>query len=361
MAPALAHQSDSTNSEKPRTELVFGIVAPIGTDLDNFTRSLSDHLVKFNYEAREIRLSNFLDKLHLEKLDIELIKEPESKRLDTYMTAGNKVRESLQRGDALALHAATEINRQRSSEGILGKSGTNKGVAYILRSLKHPDEVNRLRQIYGPGFYLIALYSTEKDRLDHLSHNKNITEKEAMVLMKRDEEEQNEFGQQTRKTFSPADVFILFSRSNIVSMEDQLYRFLDLVFGNPYITPYWNEYAMYMAYSASLRSSSLSRQVGAAIFSQNADLIAIGTNDVPCAGGGLYWPGEHDKRDHTLGYDSNDIRKDEILNDLLNILGIASTDEVKSSIRKSLLLISRNMAVRFTPRWKPFSRVLEGV
>jgi cytidine deaminase len=43
---------------------------------------------------------------------------------------------------------------------------------------------------------------------------------------------------------------------------------------------------MYMAKSASLRSAALTRQVGAAIFRETGELLTMGCNEVPKAGGG---------------------------------------------------------------------------
>lgn len=54
---------------------------------------------------------------------------------------------------------------------------------------------------------------------------------------------------------------------------------------------------MQHAFSSALRSADLSRQVGAAICTEDGQLLAVGTNDVPKAGGGTYWPGEYDYRD----------------------------------------------------------------
>jgi deoxycytidylate deaminase len=45
---------------------------------------------------------------------------------------------------------------------------------------------------------------------------------------------------------------------------------------------------MHDAYSSSLRSACLSRQVGAALVDAKGNLIATGTNEVPKAGGGVY-------------------------------------------------------------------------
>jgi deoxycytidylate deaminase len=76
---------------------------------------------------------------------------------------------------------------------------------------------------------------------------------------------------------------------------------------------------MYAAKSASLRSSDLSRQVGAAIFSDEGELITQGCNEVPKALGGTYWDLEEpDFRDVRLGYDPNDILKKELLRDLFD-------------------------------------------
>ena len=81
---------------------------------------------------------------------------------------------------------------------------------------------------------------------------------------------------------------------------------------------------MYMAKSTSFRSADLSRQVGAAIFSNEGELICQGCNEVPKALGGTYWDGEEpDNRDITKGYDPNDRLKREVLRDLVERLRLA--------------------------------------
>ena len=76
---------------------------------------------------------------------------------------------------------------------------------------------------------------------------------------------------------------------------------------------------MFLAYAASLRSAQLGRQVGAAITTKGGDVLAVGTNDVPKPGGGLYWPGPLDNRDHILKKDSNDLQRDRIAQRLLEV------------------------------------------
>ena len=90
---------------------------------------------------------------------------------------------------------------------------------------------------------------------------------------------------------------------------------------------------MYAAKSASLRSSDLSRQVGAAIFTDDGELITQGCNEVPKAFGGTYWDLEApDWRDVKLGYDPNENLKRELLRDLFERLLNADmlSDKAKS-------------------------------
>ncbi len=78
---------------------------------------------------------------------------------------------------------------------------------------------------------------------------------------------------------------------------------------------------MFAAKSAALRTLDLSRQVGAAIFSKNGEVISVGSNEVPKADGGTYWSDEtFDDREFLRGFDSNDQRKSELLAELLEIV-----------------------------------------
>jgi deoxycytidylate deaminase len=99
-----------------------------------------------------------------------------------------------------------------------------------------------------------------------------------------------------------ADFFVRISQS-----QDQLRcdvtRMVELWFGNPYVTPTFDEHAMFMAYGAALRSADMSRQVGAVI-TYESQILATGANDCPKAGGGLYWPERNEKgciADHPQG------------------------------------------------------------
>ncbi len=79
---------------------------------------------------------------------------------------------------------------------------------------------------------------------------------------------------------------------------------------------------MFAAKAAALRTLDLSRQVGAALFTPNGEIITLGSNEVPKGGGGTYWPDEeHDDREFVRAHDSNDQRKREILAELVDAIG----------------------------------------
>jgi deoxycytidylate deaminase len=166
------------------------------------------------------------------------------------------------------------------------------------------------------GFFLVGVFATEQERLDFLINERDVPKDEAVRLIRRDlEDEDKVFGQRTRDTFHLADVFVELQGDRF---KKELRRFLQLIFGYPYSTPTQDELGMYHACSTSLRSAQLGRQVGAALLNPNGDLIAVGCNEVPAAGGGSYWEGrEPDHRDHILAEDSNDKRKAEIIQDII--------------------------------------------
>lgn len=148
---------------------------------------------------------------------------------------------------------------------------------------------------------------------------------QAEKLINRDESEEFECGQHMRDAFYLADGFIDIDAAD---PSDQIARIIDLIFGTPYSTPTRDEYAMFLAFAASLRSADLSRQVGAVITSSDNEIIATGANDVPCPKGGLYWAKDGtDWRDFALGYDANAKKRDEITLKIMKKLDSSSKAE----------------------------------
>src|SRR2546421_11916890 len=146
--------SDSRSSRN-KPELVFGIVSAIGANLETIQTSLTTHLAAFGYTTNTHRVSKYLK--NIDAVKDGLVESPEDVRLESYINAGNAIRRLSRRPDFLALYAASEIGRPRSGQ----KDRSIPNTAHVINSLKRPEEVTQLRSIYGPGFFLLGIYSPQ--------------------------------------------------------------------------------------------------------------------------------------------------------------------------------------------------------
>ncbi len=301
------------SSSLPGAELVFGIVAPVGTDVDFVERTLRDRLLHFHYSLETVRLSKLIAEF---SPTTKLETEPHHARIRSHMDAGDELRSSW-RPDVLAVAAVREVKRLRGADA----RGPKGFTAYFLRTLKHPDEVKTLREVYGRGFFLLGASASKELRLNALTAHKNVPHAEASDLLARDESAPMGHGQQTRAAFHLADAFVALTSDQAENTRG-IWRILDILFGRPSLTPTMDEYAMFLAYAASVRSGALSRQVGAVIVSKSNEVIATGANEVPKAGGGSFLPTSHiddpnehepqDNRDWAQGRDANQVERERI-------------------------------------------------
>lgn len=289
-------------------EIVIGIVAAVGAPISQFCDKLLKLLQDKQYKTQFYHLSELLEASGLECDPVS--GSAEFQRINTLMTKGDMLCEATGRNDTMALYGAARINASRSGDPppLLNR-------ASVLRQLKRPEEVYTLRKIYGECFHLVGLYCPEDDRERNLM-SREMTQDEAARLIERDKHEAAQWGQRFQNTFHLADVFVEMRDPMDCSVVPELKRFLDLLFGCEIITPTRDEYGMYFADAAALRSSQLSRQVGAAILSKTSEIIAVGCNEVPTFSGGQYWGDEgngdeeRDGRDHhRKGGDTSDAMK----------------------------------------------------
>jgi hypothetical protein len=261
--------------QDPQAELVFGFVYAVGTNVDPVVSLLKDYLKQFRYETHEFRVSD-----HLRTLNLGITFNPFSTvaEMHALMDAGNEARKRAGAKNILSVMAINDIADKRTDNKPLGR------VAHLVRSLKTPEEVRLLRDVYRPGFFLIAIASDDGEQRDYLTKVKGLTESEADTVIKRDQDEKLDHGQRTRDTFYLADVFVEMAGERY---RDQLERFLELVFSHPFKTPTREEHAMFMAYASAARSAQLGRQVGAAVTTIEGDVVAVGFNEVPSADGVL--------------------------------------------------------------------------
>lgn len=296
------------------SELIIGIVSSVGTPSDRIITPLKDRLTGFGYSVDEIRVSRFLPEPAVG------IKEDE--RISHFIKEGDSFREKSNNNSILAIASAVKIKELRSQKE-KNEEKRNKN-AYIINSLKHPDEVELLRKIYGDGFYLFGIHSDKRSRKEYLVQDKHCEPENADKLIEIDENENKKYGQKTRDTYHLSDFFLNLS-DNEKQVKNTIQRFLELIFSDPYKTPTFDEYAMFMAFNSSVRSADLSRQVGAVI-SRNNQIISTGANDVPKFGGGLYWAEKDNNgevkdqklgRDYTRSVDQNKQSQKHIIENIL--------------------------------------------
>jgi cytidine deaminase len=317
----------STDTEHgKRPELYFGLVGPLGTDLRAMLAMLTDALRAMNYHAYEVRLSKAMRDIPAAPWS-ELRQGYRDDEIRSHIKAGNALRERLRRSDAMAMLGIGTIRDYRQGR-VEDRNRAVEATAYIFNSLKRPEEIARLRKVYGPAFFVIAAHAPRSRRVDDLAariaasrHANQATAFRAAAedLVQTDEKEAaNPFGQNVSDAFAESDVIIDASRTE--SAHKSLTRFVDKVFGYEFHTPTQDEQGMFFAHGAACRSASLARQVGAAIC-RSGSVLSVGTNDVPCCGGGQYWPGDPgDMRDYARGYDTSDRMRENLLADILSRL-----------------------------------------
>jgi cytidine deaminase len=265
------------------SELIIGLVCAVGAQKGLVIDLLKERLGRAGYAVQIVKVSRDVIPL-LRPVTQET--NDNYKRISDLMDAGNEARSQADDDSVLALGVATQIfshrGQDRSEPSPLPKT------AFIIDSLKRPEEVDKLRSVYPSGFILVGVHESESRRRNYLISTLGLTNEHAAKLIQRDAEESKiKHGQRVNRTFHLADFFVKIS-NNHDRLRSDINRMVDLWFGNPFITPTFDEHAMFLAFSAALRSADLSRQVGAVV-TKNSQILSAGANDCPKAGGGLYW------------------------------------------------------------------------
>lgn len=355
--PSAGKSKSKTRRRQPngvsKPELVIGLIGAAGTDLSRASDAVCAALGPYGYKAVQIRVSHLMREVKGAEFLLDIPKEDD--RIQTHMDAGDEIRDQAGRNDAVIGLAISWMADYRA-EAFGGAPAKN--TAFVLNSLKHPAEIETMRRIYRDRFIAISVHSPTDARREDLGQKISASygrperpedyAKAVDKIMKRDEHDDDHgFGQNVRETFVLGHIYV--STDPDADLRDGIDRYFRLFFGHPFETPTRDEYAMFQTHTAALRSSDLSRQVGAAICTNEGEIVAVGCNEVPKAGGGQYWPGDDpDKRDFQLGYESNARYRDAALTDAFEQLKALDLMEGNAELDSFMRAIKRTRLAHLT-------------
>lgn len=347
---------NNTHSE----ELIISLCGYIGTDIHGVASSFSEILQStFNYSVEIIKLSDFI-RTYSESAKAISPGSSKFQKIKYLIDGGNELRAKYG-NDILAQLAIQKISYERVQTNGGGKAFKTRRRCIIIDSVKNSEELELLKMVYRNIHYSIGIFSNLDIRESHLRYSTSpMSDVEISQLINRDSGEELGNGQQVRDTFIQSDYFLRLDSTVNESVEIKLKRFLHLIFGSKVITPTIDETAMYQASSAASNSACLSRQVGAALTDSTGEVLSIGWNDVPRAGGGLYQSdvtndptSKNDNRCFNIGGhgcwndEEKNLMAEELVNILINEKLVEETNRTKlhSKIRnskiKSLVEFSR--------------------
>ncbi|MDO8262024.1 MAG: anti-phage dCTP deaminase [Gallionella sp.] len=286
-----------TPKDRLTQELVIALIGPVASGCTKAKEILTSTLVnQYGYKVASHKPSEIIAK------SAKLISKPianglsGSDRISIYQTTGNDLRKKFG-ANYLAAKIIEDIHLIRQSEGLKpakeGEAMVPQSLrrAHIIDSLKHPAELDLLRETYGNIFWVFGIFAPEDVRKARLKKGSR-GEAEIIKIIEKDYGEDDDFGQHVSDTFHKADFFVRNDHPNEDELTSSLERYLEILFGIPVHSPTSDETAMHTAHAQASGSTCLSRQVGAVVVSKKGEIIGLGRNDVPKYGGGLY--GEED-------------------------------------------------------------------
>lgn len=303
-APQVDATGEAVGSLTP--ELVIALCGPIGSPLHEVATQIDNTLREFHYQTVSVRLSNLI-RLNAVHSGHEVDHRSKFTEIQSLIRIGDELRR--QHGpDVLAKLAIAKIGADRDQrfgsfvdeavEAQQPQAQRIQGhrICHVIDSIKNSEELNLLRLIYGEALFAVGVFAPLELRYANLERSGRLMRNEVDQLVDTDSGEEFSHGQSVRDTFPRCDVFLRVDHAMggasdgaaIAQITDKVRRFFDLIFRTRVITPTPEENAMYAAASAARNSACLSRQVGAAVTSASGELLAVGWNDVPQSGGGLY-------------------------------------------------------------------------
>ncbi|WP_339820888.1 anti-phage dCTP deaminase [uncultured Paracoccus sp.] len=329
-------------------ELVIGLVGAAGAGVSTTAKNLGDKLrEEYGYEVRVIKASELI-RQNASKSSCPVPAAQGSARIIDLQAVGTQLRNKFGE-DYVAAKAIEEIAIHRSASGGYDESRKlpqpkRLRQATIIDSLKHPNETELLRRVYGGMYWQFTVFAPESVRASRL-RAQGIEKDDLAGIFTRDENDrEGDHGQKVSKTAYLSDFFIRNDGQNDVRLGKVIDRFLEVIFNISVHTPTNDEAGMYAAVSAASKSACLSRQVGASIYSRSGELLGVGWNDVPKGLGGLYSANDSENDHRCFKWRGkvchNDRKKEELYEKIfvqLSNSGLLAERADRELLRKQLL------------------------
>jgi len=345
-------------------EIFFGVVGHVGSGTSEVAKTLHDLLEDDSLPggAFDVEILKARDIIKIwAKENGHALPEDNSADLDDVtklqdygdlMRKENTDYTAVARGLILRVRETRADKKGEESDSDIPILPDGKRRAYILDSIRHPAEVLLLRRIYQEAFALVGVVCEEEVRLRRIEKKyDNAGERRAKEFMKRDSKATEKFGQRVSDAFHLSDFFLDNSlekkhadgsANEDWTINEDLSRFIKIISHAEIVRPKSDETAMYHAYGAQMRSACLSRQVGAALVSKEGNVVAVGSNEVPRAGGGVYGEGFDASKDERCAYKaiagvepycSNTKEQNKIIDDLIEkIPELSKVDDERKKI-----------------------------
>lgn len=337
-------------------EIVIGVVGYAGSGISYVADLLGKILEEEDFDVQAIKARNILETWATQTGRSDPTKITDAKlRVEAYQNIGDDLRAEKKEYGAVAGMMAMEVHKIRKI------SDEKKPQVFILDSLKHPAEVELLRQIYGEGFRLIGIGCRPDKRETRLSikfHSLGSDDEIKEIIARDAEDSHKKNGQKVNKTFHLSDYFVdntpNAEDTQNFRLPDDLKQVFEKLFTLKTFHPDRDEQGLYYADAAATSSACLSRQVGAAIIDNKGNLLSIGKNDVPKAGGGLYENSDNENRQgrcNLRGHCSNKTYQNSIANDIVDIFNqddMPSLGNKEEEFRKALASTRMGSLIEFS-------------
>lgn len=156
----------------------------------------------------------------------------------------------------------------------------------VIDGIRNVGEIQRLRDLYGYRFTLVAVLSSTEARWERIGSSaylsKGLNDIQFLQDDARDRNEETPWGQQVELCIDQADLFV--DNSDDVTLKkftEETLAIVDLATGEKVRPASQQEILMHMAYGSSHSSKCLKRHVGAIVVDPSGQVVGVGYNENP--------------------------------------------------------------------------------